>query len=126
MLSSPGALPANISKITHTPHKTNMNFSGEPSLLSILKERVGICWACSIPGMLNHPLDVCSWRHSLLYPHNKVIPAVSFLDPSSLLAAFLGTGLNAVGDLVKTLLHYEQQVRNPPGHTEMPHLQFLK
>lgn len=51
-------------------------------------------------------MDVCSWTPSLLYPqgegYNNIIPIVSLLDPSSLLAAFLGTGLNAVGDLVKT------------------------
>lgn len=90
---------------SHTPCTTNMIFSGETSHLSILKERVGICWGCSIPEILNHPLDVCSWRPSLLYPwgegYNNIIPVVFLLDPSSLLAAFLGTGLNAVGDLVK-------------------------
>lgn len=56
--------------------------------------------------ILNLPLAICRWRPSLLYPqgegYNKIIPVLSFLDPSSLLPAFLGTALNAVGDLVQT------------------------
>lgn len=54
---------------------------------------------------LQHPCDPPSPLGYLQLEsqgYNDIIPIVPSLHPSSLLAAFLGTGLNAGGDLVKT------------------------